>query len=93
MTTHRNGRQKEAPPASARGTTAAAHLTELHQPEDGYTPPTAEDRAVAQAIAVLRRHGYGIAARCIDCRHPIFSAASLARMRGPRCAARAGVPA
>lgn len=51
--------------------------------------PTAEDRAVEQAIAILRGRGYGIAMRCLDCRHPITSAASLARMRGPRCAAKA----
>jgi hypothetical protein len=27
--------------------------------------------------------------RCLDCQHPITSAASLARMRGPKCAAKA----
>lgn len=51
--------------------------------------PTAEDHAVRQAIAVLHGYGYGIAMRCLDCKHPITSAASLARMRGPRCAAKA----
>lgn len=51
--------------------------------------PTAEDRAVQAAIATLRGYGYGIAMRCLDCHHPITSAASLARMRGPRCAAKA----
>ena len=50
--------------------------------------PTAEDRAVVAALDLLREHGYGIAAKCLDCSHPITSAASLARMRGPRCAAR-----
>lgn len=50
--------------------------------------PTAEDRAVQLALDVLRQHGYGIAMRCLDCQHPITSAASLARMRGPRCEAR-----
>lgn len=27
--------------------------------------------------------------RCLDCQHPITSKASLARMRGPRCHAKA----
>jgi hypothetical protein len=57
----------------------------LYLAEDGYTAPTAEDRAVQRAIAVLREHGYGIAMRCLDCQHPITSTASLRRMRGPRC--------
>jgi hypothetical protein len=61
-----------------------------HRRQDGYQAPTAEDRAVQRAVAVLKEHGYGIAARCLDCQHPITSAVSLARMRGPRCAARAG---
>lgn len=62
-----------------------------HRPEDGYAPPTADDREVAAAIDVLRAYGYGIACRCLDCNRPITAAASLARMRGPWCARRAGV--
>lgn len=65
------------------------HDSSLHRAEDGYTAPTAEDRAVKAALDLLKEHGYGISARCLDCRHPITSATSLARMRGPRCAARA----
>jgi len=85
--------KKEAPPASARGTatTHTDHHPTRHRREDGFAAPTAEDRAVAAAVAVLRDHGYGIACRCLDCNRPITSAASLARMRGPWCAQRAGV--
>lgn len=57
--------------------------------QDGYQAPTVEDRAIAAAIAVLEQHGYGIAMRCLDCGHGIFSKSSLARLRGPKCAARA----
>jgi hypothetical protein len=82
-------------PASTRATATKPTTAQLsaYRPEDGYAAPTAEDRAVAQAIAVLREHGYGIACRCLDCNRPITAAASLARMRGRRCAERAGVTA
>jgi len=72
---------------------ATGNSTRIHRAEDGFATPSAEDRAVAQAIAVLREHGYGIACRCLDCNRPITAAASLARMRGRRCAERAGVTA
>jgi hypothetical protein len=94
VTTHPDtgppGRKSPAPPQrrAPRNTTNAADAT-AYRAEDGYSAPTAEDRAVARAIEVLTAHGYGIAARCLDCRHPIFSDASLRRMRGPRCHARA----
>lgn len=60
-----------------------------HRRVDGYAAPSAEDRAVAAALAVIAAAGFGIAARCLDCGRPITAAASLARMRGPSCAARA----
>lgn len=87
-------RMRRSPGTSARATskttaTVAPESSRLHRPQDGYAAPTAEDRAVAQAVAVLVRHGYGIALRCRDCGHPITAPASLARLRGPRCAARA----
>lgn len=84
-------RKRPAPPQDrpSRNTTNGTDSS-LYRRQDGYSAPSVEDRAVAQAIDVLREHGYGIAARCLDCRHPITSAVSLARMRGPRCAARAG---
>ena len=75
------------------GTRAAStsRATDYSQSNGDYRhqAPTTEDRAVEQAIAVLHGYGYGIAMRCLDCKHPITSAASLARMRGPRCAAKA----
>lgn len=66
---------------------------ELTRPEDGYAAPDAQDRYEGWVLAEAQRLGYRLSARCIDCKHPIFSAASLARMRGPKCAARAGVTA
>lgn len=84
---------RRIPATSGRDTsttaTVASPHSNGHRAEDGYTAPTAEDRAVEAAIAVLRGYGYGIAMRCLDCRRPITSPSSLARMRGPRCAAKA----
>lgn len=84
-------RKRPAPPQDrpSRNTTSTTDSS-LYRRQDGYQAPEVEDRAVARAIDLLREHGYGIAARCLDCQHPITSPASLARMRGPRCAARAG---
>lgn len=86
-----SSRKRPAPRQGNRPSRTTTNNPEfsLYPPEDGYQAPTAEDRAVQQAIEVLRSHGYGIAMRCLDCRHPISSAASLARMRGPLCEARA----
>jgi len=65
--------------------------TDYHHRSGDYrhSAPTAADRAVARAIEVLHAHGYGVALRCLDCKRPITAPASLRRMRGPRCAARA----
>lgn len=61
----------------------------LHRREDGYAAPTADDRAIAKAISVLRAHGFGISVRCITCRRPLTAPDSVRRHRGPRCEARA----
>lgn len=82
--------RKPAPPQDRPSPNiTSATDSSFYRRQDGYAAPTAAERAVAQAIDVLRGHGYGIAMRCLDCHRPITSAASLARMRGPRCAARA----
>ena len=82
---------KRSRPSGGTRAASKSRATDYHHSSGDYRheAPTAEDRAVEQAIAVLRGYGYGIAMRCLDCRHPITSAASLARMRGPRCAAKA----
>jgi hypothetical protein len=87
MKTKRNGPATNG--AASKNLTQVQSDSSLHRAEDGYIAPTAQDRAVAQAIAVLHEHGYGIALRCLDCHRPITSAASLRRMRGPKCAAKA----
>lgn len=74
------------------GTRAAAKSTGTDSHHNSgdfrHQAPTADERAVQAAIDLLREHGYGLAARCLDCKRPLTSAASLARMRGWRCAAR-----
>ena len=84
--------KRRSPGTKSRATRSTATVDATSIPtnpaEDGYLPDP-EARAVKQALEVLREHGYGIAMRCLDCQHPITSAASLARMRGPRCAAKA----
>lgn len=85
-------RNRPGNPGAATSTTttvATADSIRLHRPQDGYAAPTALARAVAQAKALLEANGYGIAAKCIDCGHPIVKPASLARMRGGKCHARA----
>jgi hypothetical protein len=85
----RNGRCR--PTAGAAPTTGQVDTTvsSLYLRQDGYAAPDAEERAVQRTIGVLPENGYSIAMRCLDCQHPITSAASLARMRGPKCAAKA----
>ncbi len=48
-----------------------------------------ESNRLALALAVLAEAGLTVAGRCVDCGAAIVSPVSLARMRGPRCAARA----
>ena len=94
--TKRRSRAADSPATPTLTTTTDAHhdtgsvdSIRLHRPQDGYAAPTALARAVAQAKALLGANGYGIAAKCLDCGHPIVKPASLARMRGGKCHARA----
>lgn len=48
---------------------------------------------LAQAVAVLAEAGFSVAGRCVDCGAAIVSPVSIARMRGPRCAAKAAAEA
>lgn len=48
-----------------------------------------DSNRLAQAVAVLAEAGLAVAGRCVDCGHVIVSPVSVARMRGPRCAAKA----
>lgn len=84
-------RRKAAPPQDRHphSRTTTTTQTTAYRAEDGFPAPDAEDRAVQAALDVLAEYGYGIAARCVDCQHPITAPSSLARMRGPRCHAKA----
>lgn len=44
---------------------------------------------LARAVAVLAAAGLAVAGRCQDCGAALISPVSIARMRGPRCAAKA----
>lgn len=61
----------------------------LHRPEDGWQAPDFEDRSDAAFEAEAKARGYRLSLTCLDCGHPIVAEASLRRLRGPRCAARA----
>lgn len=52
-----------------------------------------DSNRLAQAVAVLAEAGLAVAGRCVDCGQAIVSPTSLARMRGPKCAAKAAAGA
>ncbi len=61
-------------------------------PQDRPLPNHTDDpqhNRLALAVAVLADAVLAVAGRCVDRGHVIVSPVSLARMRGPRCAARA----
>lgn len=58
-----------------------------------YEVPEPSERDVLTALAVVAAAGYSIAVRCTTCGHPLVTAKSVARHKGPRCAAREGVKA
>lgn len=92
-------RQRERPPKEVGGsdvaTKAAApatgNSTRIHRVEDGYTPPTAEDRYEAWILAEAQNLGYQLSCRCLDCRRPLADKISVRYRRGRVCRQRAGV--
>jgi len=72
-----NRRNRPGNPGAATSTTTTLH------------PNTNRRADIVLAVAVLADAGLAVAGRCVDCGHVIVSPVSLARMRGPRCAARA----
>jgi hypothetical protein len=56
---------------------------------DGYTAPTAGDRADAELLAYAALLGYRLTVRCLDCRRWLADPVSVAAHRGPTCRARA----
>jgi Family of unknown function (DUF6011) len=54
-----------------------------------HEPLTAEDRHEQRVLDEAAKLGYRLSVPCLECGHPLTSAASLARHVGPRCAARA----
>ncbi len=60
-------------------------------PQDRPLPNHTDDpqhNRLALALAVLTGAGLTVAGRCVDCGAAIVSPTSLARMRGPKCAAK-----
>ena len=53
-----------------------------------YEVPPPSEREVLEALAVVAAAGYSIAVRCTRCGHPLVTAKSVARHKGPRCASK-----
>jgi hypothetical protein len=86
-------RERPAPKnRPSRDATSANQLTQ-HRRQDGYAAPTAQDRAEQRVLKLAAEHGFTLAVRCMDCGHFVVSEESVRAHRGPRCRARAGVPA
>jgi hypothetical protein len=84
-------RKRPAPCQESRPSldTTNASKSIAYRREDGYTAPTADERREGQLLDELHALGYGITMPCLLCGHPLSSAASLARLVGPKCAAKA----
>ncbi len=59
-----------------------------HRRQDGFTAPAAEERRADALLAEVKALGYGITMPCLICGHPLTSPRSLARLVGPKCAAK-----
>lgn len=74
-------RRRSGPPQGAAPTLAN---TDTH-----HSTGLFDSNRLELAVAVLTAAGLAVAGRCVDCGQAIISPTSLARMRGPRCAAKA----
>lgn len=74
-------RRSGPPPQEAAPTLAN---TDTHH-STGYF----DSNRLAQAVAVLTDAGLAVAGRCQDCGQALVNPASIARARGPKCAAKA----
>lgn len=85
--------KKKVAPAPRKATHQLAKATadsSLYRAEDGYAPPTAEDRREAELLAELAALGYTVAVACVACGHALTHPKSIARGHlGPKCAAKA----
>lgn len=70
-----------------RNTTNALQ-SNAHRAEDGYAPPSAEDRLDQAFLDEARERGFALAVRCLDCGHYLVNPTSVANHRGPHCAAK-----
>lgn len=58
--------------------------------EDGYAPPTVDDRLDELVIAAAKARGFAIAVRCTRCGQWVVAAKSVALHMGPVCRAKEG---
>lgn len=72
--------QRRAP----RNTTNDSDST-AYRRQDGYSAPTAVDRAEAAVLAEAKRYGYRLAVRCVNCGHWLVAERSIADHVGPVC--------
>lgn len=81
--------KEAAAPLPSRTATAtnitASQSSRQNRREDGYAPPSAEDRADAEVIAAAQQRGYRIAVPCIVCGRFLTQKSSVSAHVGPVC--------
>lgn len=84
-------RKRPAPPQNrpSRNHSPNASIVAANRAEDGYVPPSPDERREQLLIAELRELGYTLSVRCVACGHPLVTSKSVARHLGPKCAAKA----
>ncbi|HPY26429.1 MAG TPA: hypothetical protein PLK19_19175 [Mycobacterium sp.] len=83
-------------PASPQDRPSPNHIdyrdSSRHRREDGYVPPSAEDRVDAeldaQALDAARARGFAVATRCTRCGQWVVAPKSVALHMGPVCRAK-----
>lgn len=79
-------RKRPAPPQSRPipNTTDAAKIT-AYRRQDGYTAPTADDRADAAVLVAAAERGFRLAVQCVRCGQWLVAAQSVRAHLGPVC--------
>lgn len=72
-------------PAPTTTTTVDVHQLNGYQRQDGYAAPTAAERGELAALAEIRRYGYSVSVRCLECGRPLTQRESVRLHLGPTC--------